>query len=517
MQEKESSKLQEVEKQDTGAADLDSEISSEISFLQEKIKERPVNRRKLIRRTLITVIMAVVFGFVACITFLLLEPVISRMISPEEEAEIVRFPEEEEEIEPEDMAIDEEELQIIRQEEGEDTDSEAEGEQGESSQNTESEQTAPENTGTEEGVVQEGNTNLPNASDTDQTGTQSGEDTEEALSPEEIARAAAMKNHQALYQALGELRQETEKCMVTVTTMTSDVNWINDVLENTGTTSGLIVADNGKELLILTDHTKLKGTENIQITFWDMMQTEAEVKEVDTTTGMAILSVPLSAFTRKQKENMIYASLGSSLGTSLVGQPVMAVGSPMGIGNSAGYGMVTSQGTPLDLRDSNYKLMTTDIYGSRSASGIIINMQGKVVGILYNGYENEDMRNRLCAIGISELKKTIERLSNGEEMVYLGVHGVEMNTQMYDAYELPRGAYVRSIDIGSPAMSAGVQSGDIITKVNDMDVLSHGDLVNILMKSKVGDSLTLEIARQGQGKGAYQEMKMEVTLKEQPK
>ena len=98
-------------------SDLDSEITSEITFLQEKIKERPVNRKKLARRTAITVVMAMVFGLVACVTFLLLEPVINRMLYPEEKAEIVRFPEEEEEVRPEDMAADEEELQIIREEE----------------------------------------------------------------------------------------------------------------------------------------------------------------------------------------------------------------------------------------------------------------------------------------------------------------------------------------------------------------------------------------------------------------
>ena len=95
MQKKEELQENEVREQQS---DLDSEISSEITFLQEKIKERPVNRKKLVRRTVITVVMAMVFGLVACVTFLLLEPVINRMIYPEEKAEIVRFPEEEQEV-----------------------------------------------------------------------------------------------------------------------------------------------------------------------------------------------------------------------------------------------------------------------------------------------------------------------------------------------------------------------------------------------------------------------------------
>ena len=62
-------------------------------FMREKIKQKPVNKRKLLRRTVITVVMAVVFGMVACVTFLILEPVISNRLYPEEEPQEVVFPE----------------------------------------------------------------------------------------------------------------------------------------------------------------------------------------------------------------------------------------------------------------------------------------------------------------------------------------------------------------------------------------------------------------------------------------
>ena len=76
-------------------------------FLRETINQKPVNKKKLLRRTVTTVVMAVVFGLVACFTFLVLEPVISNRLYPEEEAEEVRFPEETvaEEMKPEDMIV----------------------------------------------------------------------------------------------------------------------------------------------------------------------------------------------------------------------------------------------------------------------------------------------------------------------------------------------------------------------------------------------------------------------------
>ena len=66
-------------------------------FMKETIKQRPLNKRKLVRRTLITAAMAVIFGMVACFTFLLLEPVISNRLYPEEEPEAIVFEEETEE------------------------------------------------------------------------------------------------------------------------------------------------------------------------------------------------------------------------------------------------------------------------------------------------------------------------------------------------------------------------------------------------------------------------------------
>ena len=74
-------------------------------FMVEKIKVKPVNKKKLIRRTLITISMAIIFGMVACVTFLVLEPVISNWLNPEEEpqVEMVVFPEDREEMSPEEM------------------------------------------------------------------------------------------------------------------------------------------------------------------------------------------------------------------------------------------------------------------------------------------------------------------------------------------------------------------------------------------------------------------------------
>ena len=77
---------------------IEPEQNKQSDFMIEKIKERPVNKKKLLRKTITTVAMAVIFGLIACVTFLTLEPVISNILYPEEKPDPVIFPEEQEEM-----------------------------------------------------------------------------------------------------------------------------------------------------------------------------------------------------------------------------------------------------------------------------------------------------------------------------------------------------------------------------------------------------------------------------------
>ena len=87
---------------------IEPEQNKQSDFMIEKIKERPVNKKKLLRKTITTVAMAVIFGLIACVTFLTLEPVISNILYPEEKPDPVIFPEEQEEMSPEDMLVEDE-------------------------------------------------------------------------------------------------------------------------------------------------------------------------------------------------------------------------------------------------------------------------------------------------------------------------------------------------------------------------------------------------------------------------
>ena len=419
-------------------------------FLREKIKQKPVNKKKLLRRTLITVAMAVVFGLVACFTFLILEPVISNRLYPEEEAQEVQFPEETvtEEMKPEDMLVQDEVPEETVQMELED------------------------------------------------------EQIEELLSQVQFN----LEDYQALYAELAQLASEASRSVVTVTGVTSDVDWFNNTYENMASASGVIVANNGKSILVLVSAETLHSADSIIVTFCDQAQAEAEVVQRDQTTGLAILSVPLLSISEETMDVIDIATLGSSNNNNLLGTPVIALGSPMGTSGSVCYGVITSTGTVIDQPDSAYKMIMTDIYGSHNATGVFVNLKGMVIGIIDNANTSNDMGNLLTAYGISELKKTIEKMSNDQELAYMGVHGADVPQEAIEELDIPAGAYIKEIEMDSPAMAAGIQSGDVITQVNEEPITTYGELLNMLNNAEPEEIMTITLARQGR------EMSVEVTL-----
>ena len=228
-------------------------------FMVEKIKVKPVNKKKLIRRTLITISMAIIFGMVACVTFLVLEPVISNWLNPEEEpqVEMVVFPEDREEMSPEEMLAE----------------------------NLPTESPSPS----------------PSPSPEPEAGEEGGPEatpTPVALGEEQVQEILDkvildLDSYKELYGALGGYAESLRRYMVTVTALTSNVDWLDSVQESKNQCSGVIVSENGMELLILADYSAIGSAERLVLTFYDDSQAEAQVKQVNADTNLAVLSVPL--------------------------------------------------------------------------------------------------------------------------------------------------------------------------------------------------------------------------------
>lgn len=435
----------------------DADQNKQSDFMMEKIKERPVNKKKLLRRTVTTAAMAVIFGLIACLTFLILEPVFSNWLYPEEEPQAVVFPEEIDELAPEDMLVED---------------------------GTPSIQEAVESVMLEDEQIQK---ILDNVS-------------------------LDKENYLQLYDAMSSYVEELNASMVTVTGVSSNVDWLNDTYEQEGQTYGVLVANNGKEYLILTSRATVRQKENIRVTFCSGESAEAEVKQTDSQTSLAVVAVPISSLAKETRDAVKVATLGSSNLKNPVGILVVALGSPLGSVGSAGYGMIVSAAVPLSKVDANYKLFVTDIAGTSDGLGVLFNMQSQIVGIITPDRARAELKNNVTAVGISELRKLIENMSNGKTAAYMGISGTDVTADANREYGVPFGAYVREIEMDSPAMFAGIQRGDVIVEIAGNSIENFNNYAAALLRLDAGQTVTVIVQRSVQN--SYREMEIELTLGE---
>jgi len=412
------------------------------------VKQRPLNRKKLLRRTIITASMAVIFGVLACITFLVLEPVFSNILHPEEEPEIVEIPADTDEILPEDMILEDEPVAPSVQ------------------------------------IIEKTNDIDPVTMYRDQ------------------------------YDDLYDVAQSARESMVKVMGVSSDLDWFDNSYESKYSTPGLYITDNGVELLILCKSDVIKNAQQIKVTLCDSTVADGTIKASDSNTGLSIVAVPMEDLSESTKQSMTPAVLGNSRVYTILAAPVIAVGRPYGNAESVGYGMITSKDTAVNLTDQNYEILTTDIYGSSDATGIIVNLRGEVLGIIDQSFNTSDAKNLITAIGISEIKKTIERMSNGRPRAYIGINGTNVTEEVHEMGGVPIGAYVTGIVMDSPAMEAGIQSGDVITRLGDSHIATFSNLTEIMENNLPGTTMEMHLMRQSGEE--YREITLEVTLEEMP-
>lgn len=430
-------------------------------FMMETIKKRPINKKKLLRRTLTTAVMAVIFGLIACVTFLILEPVFSNWIYPQkEEILYVEFPEDPEEMLPEDMVV---------------------------------EKTDPE---------------IPDLQQEVENVLEEGGQIEAALSSWILNK----DNYRQLYAAMSEYKEELKKSLVVITGTMSGTDAFQNPLYNFKDVTGVILAENGVELLILADRSPFLKADSLTVTFYNGIQAAASLKQYDTQTGLAVFAVSLDNIPEQTKDKIEMAALGSSNTGNMVGTPVVAIGSPMGVSNSVGYGIVTASENPWSVVDASYNLLFTDIYGSKNASGVLFNYENKVIGILTNGRNETGMENMITAIGISELKKSITRMSNGTPEIYMGIIGKDMTEGIRKQTGIPLGVYVTDVIMDSPAMLAGLQKGDVLVKMNAANISDMSGYTLALLQCAPGDAVTVVVKRLVQNE--YKEIEVSVVLSE---
>ena len=302
-----------------------------------------------------------------------------------------------------------------------------------------------------------------------------------------------MEDYMVLYASFRGLAKDVQKSLVTVTALNNDVDWFNEEYQNLGQCSGMIVGDNGVELLVLTKYSAIESCDGINVTFIDDTIVNAVLKKYDVTTDLAVISINLTDISDNTKAKIVKATLGNSIRLE-AGTPVLAIGRADGSEDSMKVGTLTSTHNKQSVVDAEYTILVTDMMKNAGADGILINLNGEVIGIMQDQHLSSNMENVLTAYGISDIKSLLEHLSNNQDIAYLGIKGISVTNEALKS-GVPSGVYVTEVQIDSPAMKSGIQSGDVIQAINGQKVLSMSELSDVLSRLSNRQNITLEVRR----------------------
>ena len=252
--------------------------------------------------------------------------------------------------------------------------------------------------------------------------------------------------------------------------------------------SGIIATSDG---YIITNAHVVDGADSLKVITSDGKTYEAELIGSDSMTDLAVIKV--------DAEGLTAAEFGSS-SDLVVADPVIAIGNPGGLQSTVTVGYVSALNRPVTSSDTGYTMnciQTDAAINPGNSGGALVNMYGQVIGInsskiVATGYEGLGF-----AIPIDDALPIISNLKDYgyvKDRAMLGISGQYLDSWTANFYGLPSGMYVAEVNNESVS-NAGVQQGDVITKIDDEEITSANTISNYIAKKKPGDEVTLTITR----------------------
>ena len=257
-----------------------------------------------------------------------------------------------------------------------------------------------------------------------------------------------------------------------------------------GQGSGFIVSPDG---IILTNAHVVRDATEVTVKLTDRREFTAKVIGVDPRTDVAVIQI------NAHKLPVVEIGRPAEL---RAGEWVLAIGSPFGFENSVTAGVVSAKGRSLP-DDSAVPFIQTDVaVNPGNSGGPLFNARGEVVGInsqIYSrtgGYQGLSFAIPIdLALGVKD-----KLVAQGKfEHARLGVTVQEVNQALADSFKLdrPEGALVSAVEAGGPADKAGLRPGDVVRRANGQAVVSSGDLPAAIALASPGDTLALDVWRNG--------------------
>lgn len=326
--------------------------------------------------------------------------------------------------------------------------------------------------------------------------------------------------------AISSIVDDTMSSIVSInSTSTQTTDWFGQQYsqEVEGSGSGFVVGKNEEELLIATNNHVVEGTDTIKVTFIDGTESEAVIKGTDATADLAVVCVDITSLKQSTLDTISVAKLGNSDDIK-VGQMSIAIGNALGYGQSVTVGYISAKDREVEVSngyDSNKMvlLQTDAAINPGNSGGALLNLDGEVIGINTVKYASNEVEGMGYAIPISRAIPIINELMSREilaeeEQGYLGIMGNDVTEDVASYYNMPVGVFINEASKGGAAEKAGLLSGDIITKADDIEITSITQLRDYVTSKRVGT--TVEITYMRKSSSEYTEGKLTVTLGKNP-
>ena len=311
-----------------------------------------------------------------------------------------------------------------------------------------------------------------------------------------------LNDYMGYYKALKSVADKAGLSVVTVTAARQGVDFFNSTYQNIADEYGIVISSDSTGYYILTEYSLVKNSENIQVTYYDKTVDTAEFVAGDTTTDMAVIK------TGSLNTAVVPVQFGNS-DAVLKGDLLVATGKLYGFNGTIGYGIATGVNNSVNDTDSIYKLINTDISGTATSNGVILNLHGEVVGIITMAY-NSDNTNFITAYAINDVRNLMQNLVNKKSMPYLGIKGQTVTDEIAATNKIPKGIYISAVETNSPAYKSGIQSGDVITQINGTEINNMESFMMQLEKNNPGDNVNVTIKRRG--REDYKEIEFNLVL-----
>ncbi len=295
----------------------------------------------------------------------------------------------------------------------------------------------------------------------------------------------------------------------------------NEAVEGSG--SGIIIGQNDKSILILTNNHVISGAEVVEIVFSDETTAKATIKGADERSDIAVLEVDIKSLTEDTLNTIKVARLGNS-GDIKAGQMVIAIGNALGYGQSVTVGYISALEREVDIDNISMRLIQTDAaINPGNSGGALINTSGEVIGMNSVKYASQNVEGMGYAIPISDAIPMIEQLMNNvvvdkSEQGYLGINlqtAQNVTDTFSQQFKMPLGVYVNDVIKDSPAEKAGLKAGSIIVGFNGITIETTDDLTKAVSYCKAGETVTVKISVLNNG--TYVTKELSVELGKRPK